>query len=142
MYKVVVKAKVTGSEEVQILTEYGDYYDSFVNIIDDSNLLKRLETVVEDNLVEYLDDNLQLKLQDNSISSFKYKNELIIESDFVATTRLTKQELEQLKSNVSNQYSDGYYDECYIVNTYNGYKNKDYVLSIEWETITIEQTKL
>lgn len=143
MYKIIVESNVTVTEEVEVITEYGDYYDSYTDEVDDIYLLKQLEDTVEDNLVEYVDVNLQKKLTDSSLSRLLLKdNKLVINSEFDVIKRLTKQELEQLKQNVSAQYSDGFFENGLKRNLWNGKKHKDYYLSIDWNTITIKQTKI
>ena len=143
MYKIIVEATVDVIEEVQVFTEYGEYYDSYEDEVIDNYLLKKLEFVEEDNLVEYFDSNLKTKLQDNSLSKFIFKdNKLIINSEFITTKKLTKQELGELQKEVSAQYSDGYYENGLERNIYNGTTHKDYTLIIDWDTVTIKQNKL
>lgn len=143
MYKIIVEAYVNVTEEVQILTEYDDYYDSYEDEVICPYLLQKLQFEEEDNLVEYFDEDIKNKLQNNSFSKFTFKdNKLVINSEFIATKRLTKTELNKLKEEVSAQYSDGYFESNLRRNIYNGKKYKDYYLSIDWNTITIKQTKL
>ena len=141
MYKIIVEADVTVTEEVQLLTEYGDYYDIYEDEVTCPYLLQELQFNEQDNLVEYFEN--KTKLQDSSFSKFIVKDgKLVINSEFIAIKRLTKTELEELKKKVSAQYSDGYYENSIERNIYNGKKYKDYYLGVDWNTVTIKQTKI
>ena len=143
MYKIIVESSVTVTEEVEVVTEYGDYYDSFIDEVDEVYLFKKLECTEEDNLVEYVDIDLHKKLQDTSLSKFLVKdNKFYINSEFVAIKRLTKEELERLRLCVSAQYSDGYYESCYNKGIFNGRKTKEYTLCPNWENVTVQQKRL
>lgn len=143
MYKITIKAIVKVTEEVEVFTEYGDYYDSYNDEVDDPYLLKLFQFTEEDTLVEYIDEELKPKLTDSSLSKFIFKdNQLYINSEFTAIKRLTKTELELLKQEVRGQYSDGWYENGLEKTIYNGKKYKDYYLNIDGDTITIKQTKL
>lgn len=145
MYKVIVEATVTVTEVVEVRTEYGDYYDSYEDEVICPYLLQDLQFEEEDNLVEYFDESIKVKLKNHSFSKFIFNNtesKLLVNTEFIAIKRLTKAELELLKQEVSAQYSDGYYSNGLEKNIYNGKKYKDYYLSIDWNTVTIKQTKL
>lgn len=62
MYKIVVEANVNVTEEVQVFTEYGDYYDSYTDEVICPYLLQELQFEIEDNLVEYFKEIIQVKL--------------------------------------------------------------------------------